>query len=550
VNVVRLLLRASRARFALAVVLGLLAGGASAVLVSRINQAVTSREPVSSELVLGFVAAGMAALLSRMSSQLILNGLHYGALFELRVHLCRRILAAPLRQLEELGSHRLTASLVEDANAVSMALLHAPSIFVNAAIVTGCLVYLVWLSPPMFLALVAFMALAVLLYWLPTRTTFAFIGRSREAQDAQYQSFESLLRGLKELKLNGKRREAFMDEVLVPAAHRLRVLFTRTSNIFSVTASWGAFLHVICLGLLLLAAPRVQGVDWGLVVGYTLVVLYLQQPLESVMGLLPLLGRGTVAVRKMERLEHELAAGAVDTGLSTAEPRSFQRLEMVAATHTYHRENEDSSFTLGPIDLDLEPGEVVFLVGGNGSGKTTLAKLLTGLYVPESGTIRLDGEAIADSNRERYRQHFSTVFSDFHLFESLLGFDGSDEQVSRQIADSLARLQLDRKVSAVGGALSTTALSAGQRKRLALLAAWLEDRPLYVFDEWAADQDPLFKEVFYREFLPELKRRGKSVLVISHDDRYFALADRLLRLESGRLVENQPADAVAGIRGG
>jgi putative ATP-binding cassette transporter len=60
----------------------------------------------------------------------------------------------------------------------------------------------------------------------------------------------------------------------------------------------------------------------------------------------------------------------------------------------------------------------------------------------------------------------------------------------------------------------------------------------YVFDEWAADQDPLFKELFYTRLLPELKARGKLVVVITHDDKYFHLADRLLKLEEGRLEEN------------
>ncbi|SDM20561.1 putative ATP-binding cassette transporter [Franzmannia pantelleriensis] len=79
------------------------------------------------------------------------------------------------------------------------------------------------------------------------------------------------------------------------------------------------------------------------------------------------------------------------------------------------------------------------------------------------------------------------------------------------------------------------------------MVAYLEDRPFLVFDEWAADQDPLFKEVFYREVLPELKRMGKAVLVISHDDRYFPLADRLVRLESGKLRLAEPSASEASV---
>jgi putative ATP-binding cassette transporter len=534
-SVLLLLLRASRGRFVLAVLLGALSGASSALLVSRINQAVAGQEPVGRALVLSFAAAGLAAMLTRMGAQFVLNRLHYQALFELRMELCRRILAAPLRQLEEVGTHRLMASLVEDANAVSATLLHLPTLFVNGAIIAGCLVYLAWLSPPLFLAMLGFMAGAVVTYWLPTTRTFGLLTRSRQAQDAQYKSFQSLMGGIKELKLNARRRAAFTESVLLPSAGEIRDLSTRSSNIFSATSSWGVFLHVAGVGLLLFAAPHFGGMSWGLVVGYTLVVLYMQQPVEGLLGLLPLVGRGTVAVRKMEQLGQQLAGAGTDTVATNAEPRAFQTLELAGITHTYYRENDDRPFTLGPIDLRLAPGELVFLVGGNGSGKTTLAKLLTGLYRPEAGEVRVDGAPVTDAGREQYRQLFSVVFSDFHLFESLLGVDGSDERVVREVERSLARLQLDRKVRIQDGLLSTTSLSTGQRKRLALLVAYLEDRPIYVFDEWAADQDPVFKDVFYRELLPELKRRGKAVLVISHDDRYFPLADRILRLESGKL---------------
>ncbi len=187
-----------------------------------------------------------------------------------------------------------------------------------------------------------------------------------------------------------------------------------------------------------------------------------------------------------------------------------------------------------PIDLSLKRGELVFLVGGNGSGKSTLVKVLTGLYAPTKGTIELDGRVIDDTNREWYSQHFSAVFSDFYLFDDLLGLDGPD--VDARAGRHLVRLELDRKVRVEGGVFSTTALSQGQRKRLALLVAFMEDRPIYVFDEWAADQDPHYREIFYRELLPELRAQGKTVVVISHDDRYYGLADRVIRLDYGSIT--------------
>jgi putative ATP-binding cassette transporter len=213
----------------------------------------------------------------------------------------------------------------------------------------------------------------------------------------------------------------------------------------------------------------------------------------------------------------------------------LRELELRSVTHLYYHEREDGLFKLGPVDLSFRSGEISFLVGGNGSGKTTLAKLLVGLYVPESGATILNGVITTDENRVRYRQTFSAIFSDFHLFESLGGIESSD--IDGRANEWLERLHLNHKVSVSGGKFSTRDLSHGQRKRLALVVAYLEDRPFLVFDEWAADQDPQFKEVFYHSVLTDLKSRGKSVLVISHDERYFHVADRVIQMENGRIIE-------------
>lgn len=192
-------------------------------------------------------------------------------------------------------------------------------------------------------------------------------------------------------------------------------------------------------------------------------------------------------------------------------------------------------FHLGPIDAVFEPGEVTFIVGGNGSGKSTLAKLITGLYVPQAGSLTLNDERIDHENIEWFRQNTSAIFTDFHLFDDYLGFDRPD--LDDEVRRYLRMLKIDDKVTVDDGHLSTVALSQGQRKRLALVTALLEDRPIYLFDEWAADQEPQFRDTFYREILADLAARGKTVIVITHDDRYFDIADRLIKLEVGQVVE-------------
>jgi putative pyoverdin transport system ATP-binding/permease protein len=317
----------------------------------------------------------------------------------------------------------------------------------------------------------------------------------------------------------------------------VRVQRTRGYVLYAAAASWGSFILFVFIGITLFVVARLFPVDPHVMSGYAMVFLYMIMPIESLLSAIPNVGTARVALERIEQVNAELP---VESGLSAPGAAGFESIVLDGVTHRYFREKENEVFTLGPVDLTFRPGELVYLIGGNGSGKTTLAKMLVGLYPPESGRILLNGAPVGEDGRDSYRQLFSVVFSDFFLFDSLLGlrFDGLDASAQQL----LVHLQLDHKVSIKDGAFSTLELSQGQRKRLALLVAYLEDRPFYVFDEWAADQDPLFKDVFYRELLPELKAKGKTVLVITHDDRYFHLADRYIKLEYGQLVESGAGD--------
>jgi putative ATP-binding cassette transporter len=307
-------------------------------------------------------------------------------------------------------------------------------------------------------------------------------------------------------------------------------------------------LFFVAIGLMVFALPPVRTVDARLLAGATLTVLYLSGPVESIIGWLPMLARAKISLAKVEQLGLSLSAAQPDVcdPVPASPIVTWERLELLGVCHSYKDEREDRGFLLGPIDLSLRPGEVVFVAGGNGSGKTTLVKLITGLYSPEAGSIRVDGIEIGKDERQRYRQLFSAVFADVHLFESLLGLD--DPELDAKAREYLGQLHLEHKVDVAGGVFSTTALSKGQRKRLALVTAYLEDRPIYVFDEWAADQDPLFKDVFYTRILPDLRGRGKCVLAVTHDEAYFHLADRIVRLRDGKIndetwdYDRQPCD--------
>jgi putative ATP-binding cassette transporter len=309
-----------------------------------------------------------------------------------------------------------------------------------------------------------------------------------------------------------------------------------------VSASWGTFLIYAFIGMVLFVLVGDVPDRARVMTGFALMFVYMTSPLETLLLNLPRLNLARSSAARIDEITREMAPEEAEAGTSL--PPALSEVVLRGTAHRCYHEVSDDMFALGPVDLQFEPGQVTFLVGGNGSGKTTLAKLLVGLYPPEQGVILFNGERVDDLNRDRYRQNFSAIFSDFHLFDRLL--DAPGPELDARGNQLIGKLHLQHKVQVKDGAFTTRALSQGQRKRLALVVAYLEDRPFLVFDEWAADQDPVFKEVFYREVLPELRAMGKTVLVISHDDRYFHLADRLVRMENGQVVsvEEPPAGRV------
>jgi putative ATP-binding cassette transporter len=347
-----------------------------------------------------------------------------------------------------------------------------------------------------------------------------------------------LTEGTKELQLHREKLRDFVakeieETTTVMAKHRFI-----SAVYYAVADSWSGLFGFIVIGVLVFFYVHQQhaGPHSSIATGYVLAFLLLAPTLQSMTSALPALGQAALSLDKIESLRAELArpqeASAPVPGAIRLSD-SWKKLSTSQIVHSYRHEDDGSMFTLGPADLEILRGELVFITGGNGSGKTTLIKLLAGLYEPARGEIRLDNVAITGANREEYRQLFSAVFSDFFLFERLLGFSGTEESAQ----EYLQRLRLEHKVSIKQGRFSTTQLSQGQRKRLALLVAYLEDRPVYIFDEWASDQDVFFRNVFYNEILPDLRQKEKTVLVISHDDRYYHLADRIIKLDYGQVVE-------------
>jgi putative ATP-binding cassette transporter len=527
------LLRYSRGRIALAACIGIIGGISSVALMIITNERLKTLG--STVFAWSFVGLVAAVLVSNLLSRLVMVHLSQRATYDLNMRLCRQVITTPLRRLEEIGMHRILTTLTQDIPAITTALIELPFFLINVTILIVCFVYLGWLSLTVLLGLIICLVVGILSFHLLRAKARSALKFARGEADKLIGHFRALTEGTKELKLNRQRRKEFFSKVLEPTAANYRHHYVAGRTVYAAVHSWGQVLYFIIIGLMLFALPAVQEINLATLTAFTIIVLYMRAPIGALMELGPVFGMANIALEKVEELGLSLVA--IDTDerrMDEARLRKpWERIELFGVTHTYFQGREDRNFICGPINLTLYPGELVFMMGGNGSGKTTLAKLVTGLYVPESGEIRINGEVVTDRNREYYCEHFSAVFSDFYLFTQLLGLDPSDLESRAQAC--LNRLQLDHKVEVEGGCFSTTELSHGQRKRLALLVTFLEDRPIYLFDEWAADQDPAFREIFYLKLLPELKERGKTVIVISHDDRYFHVADRLIKMDCGTI---------------
>jgi putative ATP-binding cassette transporter len=526
------------------IVSAVLSGLANTALIALVTRVISDPTP-GRGVALAFAAACLVFPVLRYVGDWLLIYLTENATLHLRLTICTRMMAVPLRKLEEFGAPRLNAILLTDLPSVIGAMTLIPLLSMNVTIVLGCLAYMGWLSPRLLLAVLVFLALGVAAYQVPLLRGHGHIRSLRRLADQLYADFRAMVEGMKELKLHRERRRAFLEDRLQATAVKVQHHAVAAHRAFSSAVSWGQVLVFVLIGVVVFVLPAVTPVDRRVLVGYTFAILYMVGPIQVIMNSMAQLARASTSMDRVEEMGLKLAEAArTGTHLPTPVEReaAWRSLELRGVTHTYHSERDGSQFTLGPLDLAFRPGEIVFVTGGNGSGKTTLAKLLTGLYAPEQGEVRLDGEPVGPDARERYHSLFSVVFSDFYLFPSLLGLDrvGLDDEARRY----LELLQMEHKVSVEEGKLSTTDLSQGQRKRLALLTAYLEDRPIYLFDEWAADQDPHFKDVFYHQLLPRLRERGKTVFAISHDDRYYSVADRLIKLDYGQVVHDSRQEDV------
>ncbi|MEN1835433.1 cyclic peptide export ABC transporter [Pseudomonas lijiangensis] len=530
----RELLHSARWRIFLAVLSSALSAAASIGLIGYINRSLEQGPGDIGQALLIFGGLLVLLFVSGITSQSLLVQIGHRLVYQLRLRLVGKVLGTALERIERLGSPRIYNALTKDVTTVATAFKQLPISLYNGLLLLTGLAYMAWLSLPFFFLTLVVIAFGVGLDVLLGRKIKSLMQAVRRQDDQLTEQFEAAIQGRCELGLSRQRRHQLYQHKLEPIARASLDASVRADTLWAINLNWTTLLVFVLIGTLFFLGQGLGWLNQQVVVGYVLAIMFLRTPISMILDAIPAVIRGHVALQAIDAL----ALGET-VQFTTPEQASqpFEELRLSNVRYRYPGQSDEFAFELGPVDLSIRRGELIFIVGGNGSGKSTLAKLLTGLYVPTSGQVSLNGVVLDASTSEWHREHFAAIFADFYLFADVLGEAGNHEGLEARVDHYLERLGLAHKVEFAAGRLSTTSLSMGQRKRLALLMLMMEGREVFLLDEWAADQDPVFRHVFYNDLLPELKAAGKTVIAITHDDRYFDVADRVYRLDYGHLVD-------------
>lgn len=520
----------------LSILTGAISGLSAAALAAVLSAGIVGSAP-RMMMAAAFFGLCVLYLVSKVSSEIFLIELTQRAIYEMQNQLTRKIIATPLENLQKIGKHGLLAILTKDIDTFMQAGESLPQAFVNAVLIFGCLGYMAVLSWQVFAIFAACFIVCAVLFHFAERVPLQNLARIREKGEILYRHFRALTEGVRELQVNSERSAVFIREQVARDGLEFKHAFVKSMTGYVFVVNIGTILIYGAIGFSAFIVPLWLPQSTPLIAQVTVLLLFIIRPVSSLMLLLPSLRKSEISLAKIEKVTGSLVD---DVELEPQGADPFTRstpltLELRDVIFRPKFADNEASFQVGPLSLTIQEGSVVFLVGGNGSGKTTLALLMLGLYEPSAGTILLNNVPVTASNLLHYRDRFSVVFSDAFLFELVVGPDRAS--LRERAVEYLKLLRLSHQVNVVGDRFSTVELSTGQRKRLALVASYLEDRPILLFDEWAAEQEPGLKRFFYEDLLPQLRAQGKTAIVITHDDAFFDRADIVIKLDNGRIRE-------------
>ncbi|PGS36715.1 peptide ABC transporter [Bacillus cereus] len=515
-------------------ILSIISGFGNAMIIFTINMAIFGTEDTRVKLLiffsLGIILYVYGQKILREKLIQVINGIVY----KKRMEIVKCLLSASFNEFEEIKKGEIESTLNNDTETISRFANILTSGVTSAITLICCLMYLGFINIYALIFSIIIIIIISGIYYLVGRYANRLGEEARDLQNIFFKFITSLIGGFKELSLNENRKKDFEIDMGFNS-DKYREKKSQSALAFANLFIIGELLFTLAIGAIVFIFPLIlRNLDNTSIATFVFILLYMIGPVHVIIDTIPNMIEVRISFKRINNLLSQLSSSNHNNdGNRQGGMESEITLKLNELEYLYDK-NEKDSFKIGPINYSFKSGEIVFITGGNGSGKSTLAKLISGLYLPSKGLITINNNKVSDWT---LREHFSTVFSDFYLFDKLYGIDYKGKE--NEVRQYLKLLQLEKKVEIVDDQFSTTKLSTGQKKRLALLVAYLEDRPIYLFDEWAADQDPEFRLFFYDTLLPTLKERGKCVIAITHDDYYFNRADKVIKMELGKMVQGE-----------
>jgi putative pyoverdin transport system ATP-binding/permease protein len=515
---------------------GIAAGLSNTALISIINETIKygiDKKAPSIFLFFGYITSLLLYFLLQYFYQTLLIRSAQTLILQSRETLIDKIRKSNLRSYEKVGSTRLFVLLAHDTNTIGSIASLSSNVIIALIVISGSLIYLLALSVKGFLLTVCIIGVSLLITFSMQKANIKRIKKLMELENVFLNFIRNMLTGIKEVKMDSKVSDGIYNIHLKPYMDDIHE--KKTSNNISQArfALLGQFIFFITMGFILFVFPLLQISITNNPAQFVIVLLYILAPIQMLIPLIPQFSQIKATMDRISSIKDMLE----EEPLSHTAESSYNQFEVISfkdVIYSYEPLSDKPDFRLGPVNFDIQAGDLIFILGENGSGKSTLIKVLTGLYTANKGSIQLDGDPISHHNTQQYRNLFGIIFTDNHLFEHLYGVD---EVSTAHINHLIDKTGLTEKVVFQENRFNTIDLSEGQKKRIALINVLVRDKPIYIFDEWAANQDPEFRDFFYNVLIPELNARQKTVIVITHDDRYLHIAKRMFRMEDGLLEE-------------
>lgn len=448
-------------------------------------------------------------------------------------------------QFHKLGQIELNNVLTQELVHISEAAKLIAGTFTSTAVLVVSVIYLTYLSVPALVVTSVMIFLGIYIYRIYRDQIEDELIAANQKENEFFQKLRHLLDGFNEIKISDAKNNDIFYHHIKPIIQETDALKKRANKRMNNAFIFAQTFCFILMGVMIFIFPRLFEIEEMYLIQIVTLILFLTTgPLQEVVGSFPAIERANISVRLLEKVERFFDETELETVASpdiTTEPEPFQSLECNDLWFHYSENGSEKAFEIGPINIRIQQGEVIFIKGGNGAGKSTFFHVLTGLFRSTQGEILWNGRPVHDGNINQYRSNFAVIYQDMHLFDRLYGIQSIDHP---RVDALLKMFHIDGKTGInADGTFKSLKLSVGQKKRLALIVAEMDERAIHVYDEWAADQDPPSRQYFYETYLPELKQKGKTVIAITHDDKYYHLADRLYKMEYGKLSEEkiQPA---------